>query len=114
MDLLGQQVLYDFSLRYHPQFSYLQMEVHGGCLIEPSANEFAFPCTVRDMFTHCYDTGNKLKIDDLYFEGYPRFIYALMERYSTHLQQSYRDDPRTGIRLMFEWLLKTREIIEDN
>ena len=114
MDLLGQQVLYDFSLCYHPQFSYLRMEVHGGCLIEPSANEFAFSCTVRDMFTHCYDTGNKLKIDDLYFEGYPRFIYALMERYSTHIQQSYRDDPRTGIRLMFEWLLKTREIIEDN
>lgn len=114
MDLLGQQVLYDFSLCYHPQFSYLRMEVHGGCLIEPSANEFAFSCTVRDMFTHCYDTDNKLKIDDLYFEGYPRFIYALMERYSTHIQQSYRDDPRTGIRLMFEWLLKTREIIEDN
>lgn len=114
MDLLGQQVLYDFSLLSHPRFAHIRMEVHGGCLTEPFANEFAFSCTVRDMFARCYDVENKLQKNDLYFEGYPRFIYALMERYSTHIQQSYRDDPRTGIRLMFEWLLKTREIIEDN
>ena len=25
----------------------------------------------------------------------------------------YRNDPRSGIRLMFDWLLKTREIIEE-
>lgn len=36
-----------------------------------------------------------------------------MESFSVHIQQSYRNDHRTGIRLMFDWLLKTREIIEE-
>ena len=43
-------VLYDFSLLSLPRFAHLRMEVHGGCLTEPFANEFAFSCTVRDMF----------------------------------------------------------------
>ena len=105
--------LYDFSLCYHPQFAHLRMEVHGGCLNEPLANEFAFTCMVRDMFARCYDIEKKLQKDGLYFEEYPRFIYALMESYAAQIKQSYRNDPRAGIRLMFDWLFKTREIIEE-
>ncbi len=106
-------VLYDFSLLSLPRFAHLRMEVHGGCLTEPFANEFAFSGMVRDMFARCYDVENKLQKNDLYFEEYPHFIYALMESFSVHIQQSYRYDHRTGIRLMFDWLLKTREIIEE-
>ena len=106
-------VLYDFSLLSLPRFAHLRMEVHGGCLTEPFANEFAFSGMVRDMFARCYDVENKLQKNDLYFEDYPHFIYALMESFSVHIQQSYRNDHRTGIRLMFDWLLKTREIIEE-
>lgn len=108
------QVLYDFSLLSHPQFAHLRMEVHGGCLTEPFANEFAFSCMVRDMFARCFDVENKLQKNDRYFEEYPRFTYALMECYAAHIQQYYRNDPRAGIRMMFDWLIKTREIIEDN
>ena len=106
-------VLYDFSLLSYPQFAHLRMEVHGGCLTEPFANEFAFSGMVRDMFARCYDVENKLQKNDLYFEEYPHFIYALMESYAAQIKQSYRNDPRSGIRLMFDWLLKTREIIEE-
>lgn len=53
------------------------MEVHGGCLTEPFANELAFFGLVRDMFARCYDVKNKLQKNDLYFEEYPHFIYAL-------------------------------------
>jgi hypothetical protein len=90
------------------------MEVHGGCLTEPFANEFAFSGMVRDMFARCYDVENKLQKNDLYFEEYPRFIYALMESYAAQIKQSYRNDPRSGLRLMFDWLLNTREIIEEH
>ena len=112
MAILDKQVLYDFGLLSYPRFAHMRMEVHGGCLTEPFANEFAFSCTVRDMFARCYDVENKLQKNDLYFEEYPRFIYALMESYAAQIKQSYRNDPRSGIRLMFDWLLKTREIIE--
>lgn len=112
--IIGEHVLYDFTLCYLPQFVHLRMEVHGGCLSEPLANEFAFSSMVRDMFARCYDVNNKLKKNELYFEEYPRFIYALMERYTAHIYQAYQSDPRDGIRLMFDWLFKTREIIEDN
>ena len=107
-------VLYDFSLLSHPQFAHIRMVVHGGCLTEPFANEFAFSCTVRDMFARCYDVENKLQKNDLYFEEYPRFIYALMESYAAQIKQSYRNDPRSGLRLMFDWLLNTRKIIEEH
>ena len=107
-------VLYDFSLCSLPQFAYLRMEVHGGCLTDPDANEFAFSTTVRDMFANCFDTNGKLQKNDIFYEEYPRFIYALMERYSEHTKQAFATDPRTGVRLMFDWLLKTREIIEAN
>ena len=113
MAISDKQALYDFGLLSLPQFAHLRMEVHGGCLNEPLANEFAFSYMVRDMFARCYDVENKLQKDDLYFEDYPRFIYALMESYAVHIQQSYRNDHRTGIRLMFDWLLKSREIIEE-
>ena len=113
MAISDKQVLYDFSLLSLPQFAHLRMEVHGGCLNETTANEFAFSCMVRDMFARCYDVENKLQKNDLYSEDYPRFIYALMESYAVHIQQSYRNDHRTGIRLMFDWLLKSREIIEE-
>ena len=106
-------VLYDFSLLSLPRFAHLRMKVHGGCLTEPFANEFAFFSMVRDMFARCYDVENKLQKNDLYFEEYPHFIYALMESYAAQIKQSYRNDPRSGIRLMFDWLLKTREIIEE-
>ena len=106
-------VLYDFSLLSLPRFAHLRMEVHGGGLTEPFANEFAFSGMVRDMFARCYDVENKLQKNDLYFEEYPHFIYALMESYAAQIKQSYRNDPRSGIRLMFDWLLKTREIIEE-
>ena len=111
---VGEHVLYDFTLCYHPQFAHLRMGVHGGCLTEPYANEFAFSSIVREMFARCYDVNNKFEKNDLYFEGYPRFIYALMERYAAHVYQAYQSNPRDGFRLMFEWLLKTREIIEEN
>ena len=107
-------VLYDFSLCSLPQFAYLRMEVHGGCLTDPDANEFAFSTTVRDMFANCFDTNGKLQKNDIFYDAYPRFIYALMERYSEHTKQAFATDPRTGVRLMFDWLLKTREIIEAN
>jgi len=107
-------VLYDFSLCSLPQFAYLRMEVHGGCLTDPDANEFAFSTTVRDMFANCFDTNGKLQKNDIFYDEYPRFIYALMERYSEHTKQAFATDPRTGVRLMFDWLLKTREIIEAN
>ena len=106
-------VLYDFSLLSLPRFAHLRMEVHGGFLTEPFANEFAFSGMVRDMFARCYDVENKLQKNDLYFEEYPHFIYALMESYAAQIKQSYRNDPRAGIRLMSDWLLKTREIIEE-
>lgn len=112
--IIGEHVLYDFTLCYLPQFVHLRMEVHGGCLSEPLANEFAFSSMVKDMFARCYDVNNKLKKNELYFEEYPRFIYALMERFSAHIHQAYQSDPRDGIRLMFDWLFKTREIIEEN
>lgn len=106
-------VLYDFSLLSLPRFAHLRMEVHGGCLTEPFANEFAFSGIARDMFARCYDVENKLQKNDLYFEEYPHFIYALMESYAAQIKQSYRNDPHSGIRLMFDWLLKTRKIIEE-
>ena len=112
-DYQERHILYDFGLLSLPQFAHMRMEVHGGCLTEPFANEFAFSCTVRDMFARCYDVENKLQKNDLYFEEYPHFIYALMESYAAQIKQSYRNDPRSGIRLMFDWLLKTREIIEE-
>ena len=112
--IMGEHVLYDFTLLYLPQFEHLRMGVHGGCLTEPFANEFAFSSMVRGMFARCYDVENKLEKNDLYFEGYPHFIYALMERYVAQIHQAYRNTPRVGIRLMFDWLLKTREIIEEN
>ena len=112
-DYQKRHILYDFSLLSHPQFAHMRMEVHGGCLTEPLANEFAFSCMVRDMFARCYDVENKLQKNDLYFEEYPHFIYALMESYAAQIKQSYRNDPHFGIRLMFDWLLKTREIIEE-
>ena len=107
-------VLYDFSICSFPQFAYLRMEVHGGCLTDPDANEFAFSTTVRDMFANCFDTNGKLQKNDIYYEEYPRFIYALMERYSDHTKEAFATNPRMGVRLMFDWLLKTREIIEAN
>ena len=109
----NEPVLYDFGLLSHPRFAHLRVEVHGGCLTEPFANEFAFSSLVRDMFARCYDVENKLQKNDIYFEEYPRFIYALMESYAAQIKQSYRSDPRSGLRLMFDWLLKTREIIEE-
>ena len=112
--IIGEHVLYDFTLCHHPQFAHLRMEVHGGYLSEPFANESAFSSMVRDMFARCYDVNNKLEKNDLYFERYPHFIYALMERYAVQIHQAYRNAPRDGIRLMFDWLLKTREIIEEN
>ena len=112
--LTERPVLYDFTLCHHPQFAHLRMEVHGGYLSEPFANESAFSSMVRDMFARCYDVNNKLEKNDLYFERYPHFIYALMERYAVQIHQAYRNAPRDGIRLMFDWLLKTREIIEEN
>ena len=36
---------------------------------------------VRAMFARCYDVENKLQKNDLYFEEYPHFIYALMKSY---------------------------------
>ena len=68
---------------------------------------------VRAMFARCYDVENKLQKNDTYFEEYPHFIYALMKSYAAQIKQSYRNAPRSGIRLMFDWLLKTREIIEE-
>lgn len=112
--MIGEHVLYDFTLCYLPQFAHLRMEVHGGCLTEPVANEFAFSSMVRDMFARCYDVDNKLEKNELYSVEYPRFIYALMERYAAHIHQAYQSNPRDGIRLMLDWLLKTREIIEEN
>lgn len=112
--IMGRHVLYDFTLLYLPQFRHLRMRVSGGCLTDPFANEFAFSSTVRDMFSRCYDVDNKLEKNDLYFEEYPRFIYVLMERYAAQIHSACRNTPRDGVRLMFDWLLKTREIIEEN
>lgn len=113
MSIPDKQILYDFSLLSHPRFAHLRVEVHGGCLTETFANEFAFSGMVRAMFARCYDVENKLQKNDLYFEEYPHFIYALMKSYAAQIKQSYRNAPRSGIRLMFDWLLKTREIIEE-
>lgn len=110
----GSIALYDFGLCSLPQFAYMRMSVHGGCLTDPQANALTFSSLANVMFSHCYDVDNKLQKDDLYFEGYPHFIYALMESYASRIRQSYQNDPRTGIRLMFDWLFETREIIEDN
>jgi len=112
--IMGGRVLYDFSILNLPQFRHLRMRVSGGCLTDPFANEFAFSSTVRDMFARCYDVDNKLEKNDLYFEEYPRFIYVLMERYAAQIHSACRNTPRDGVRLMFDWLLKTREIIEEN
>lgn len=110
----GNIALYNFGLCSLPQFAYMRMSVQGGCLTDPWANALTFSSLVQIMFTHCYDVDNKLQKDDLYFDKYPKFIYILMENYAARIQQSYQNDPRTGIRLMFDWLLKTKEIIEDN
>ena len=83
---IPRMVLYDFTLCSRPQFAHLGMEVHGGCLTDPFANEFAFSSMVRDMFARCYNVDNKLEKNNLYFEDYPHFIYALMERYAFHIR----------------------------
>ena len=48
--VLRMPILYDFCLLSGPRFSHLPFEVHGGCLSEPFANEFAFSSMVRDMW----------------------------------------------------------------
>ena len=110
---LTEYVLYDFTLCNYPQFAVLRMEVHGGCLTDPAANEFAFTSTLGTIFARCYDPENKLARNKVYFEEYPRFILGLLDSYATHMRQSHVADLRLGLRMVCRWMAKTRDYIDD-
>ena len=110
---LTEDVLYDFTLCNYPQFAVLRMEVHGGCLTDPAANEFAFTSTLGTIFARCYDPENKLARNKVYFEEYPRFILGLLDSYATHIRQSHAADLRLGLRMVCRWMAKTQDYIDD-
>lgn len=110
---LTEDVLYDFTLCNYPQFAVLRMEVHGGCLTDPAANEFAFTSTLGNLFSRCYDPENKLARNKVYFEEYPRFILGLLDSYATHMRQKYTVDRRFGLRMVCRWMAKTRDFIDN-
>lgn len=110
---LTEDVLYDFTLCNYPQFAVLRMEVHGGCLTDPAANEFAFTSTLGTLFSRCYDPENKLARNKVYFEDYPRFILGLLDSYATHMRQRHFADLRLGLRMVCRWMAKTRDYIDD-
>ena len=110
---LTEDILYDFTLCNYPQFAVLRMEVHGGCLTDPAANEFAFTSTLGTIFARCYDPENKLARNKVYFEEYPRFILGLLDSYATHIRQSHAADLRLGLRMVCRWMAKTRDYIDD-
>ena len=108
-----QQVLYDFSICTLPQFAFMRMEVHGGCLTDPQANDFAFESTIKDMFRRYYDSDNNYAKEDNGTPNYPSFVLGLLDVYSVKVQQLYRNNPRVGLKLLFEWMHHTIGIIDN-
>lgn len=105
-------VLYDFSICSLPQFAFMRLEVHGGCLTDPEANDFAFESTIKDMFRHYYDPNNNYAKEDDGTPNYPSFVLGLLDIYSVKVQQMYRNSPRVGLKLLFEWMHHTTAIID--
>lgn len=106
-------VLYDLGIAALPQFASMRMEFHGGVLTTPWANERAFESVVRTMFSKCYDAENNFQKDEVIFEDYPRYVLGLLDSYSRHQQDVYRNNNHAGLKLVFEWMHKTIAIIED-
>lgn len=106
-------VLYDLGIAALPQFASMRMEFHGGVLTTPWANERAFESVVRTMFSKCYDAENNFQKDEVIFEEYPRYVLGLLDSYSRHQQDVYRNNNHAGLKLVFEWMHKTIAIIED-
>lgn len=106
-------VLYDLSYCSDPRYAELRFEVHGDMLSESHANKYAFSCIVSSMFDRCYDVENDFKPVHAAFEVFPHFLMALMDSYSTHLQQEFARRPREGIKKMYEWVRTTAEIFDD-
>ncbi len=105
-------VLYDFSICSLPQFAFMRLEVHGGCLTDPEANDFAFESTIKDMFRHYYDPENNYAKENDGTPNYPSFVLGLLDIYSVKVQQLYRNNPRAGLKLLFEWMQHTTAIID--
>ena len=105
-------VLYDFSICSLPQFSFMRMEVHGGCLTDPQANDFAFESTIQSMFRQYLDPNSTAGKGEDGTDDYPSFLLGLLDTYSVRIQQMYRNNPRIGIKLLFEWMRKTTGIID--
>ena len=105
-------VLYDFSICSLPQFSFMRMEVHGGCLTDPQANDFSFESTIQSMFRQYLDPNSTAGKGEDGTDDYPSFLLGLLDAYSVRIQQMYRNNPRTGIKLLFEWMRKTTGIID--
>ena len=106
-------VLYDLGIAALPQFASMRMEFHGGVLTTPWANERAFESVVKTMFSKCYDAENNFRKDEVIFEEYPRFVLGLLDSYSRHQQDVYRNNNHAGLKLVFEWMHKTIATIED-
>ena len=106
-------VLYDLGIAALPQFASMRMEFHGGVLTTPWANERAFESVIRAMFSNCYDAENNFQKDEVIFEEYPRYVLGLLDSYSRHQQDVYRNNNHAGLKLVFEWMHKTIAIIED-
>lgn len=105
-------VLYDFSICSLPQFSFMRMEVHGGCLTDPQANDFAFESTIQSMFRRYLEPNSMADKGEDSTDDYPSFVLGLLDAYSVRVQQMYRNNPRAGIKLLFEWMQKTTGIID--
>ena len=108
------RVLYDLSYCSDPRFAELRQEVHGGCLSEPYANNFAFHAIVVDQFRTCYDRNNGLQKSHVAFDIFPHFLTALIDSYSSHLRAAYPKDDRKALQLMYEWVRKTVATIDDS
>ncbi len=106
-------VLYDLSYCSDPRYAELRFEVHGDMLSELHANKYAFSCVVSSMFDRCYDVENDFKPDHAAFEVFPHFLMALMDSYSSHLQQEFARRPREGIKRMYEWVRTTAGIFDE-
>lgn len=105
-------VLYDFSICSLPSFAFMRLEVHGGCLTDPQANDFAFESTIKDMFRHYNDPENNYAKPDDGTPNYPSFVLGLLDAYGVKVQQMYRNNPRAGLKLLFEWMQHTTAIID--
>ncbi|MBQ7639578.1 MAG: hypothetical protein IJS91_01115 [Bacteroidales bacterium] len=106
-------VLYDLTLCSDVRYASLRTEVHGGCLTHAGANVMAFSSMVNDAFEKCYHFESDFSENKEIFQVFPDFMIALMESYRKHVASEYKDKPRKALRLMYEWVFKTRNLVEN-